>query len=173
MRVGYWRADLRQLLGRGCPGFLRSGQLGFNLMMPGFSSSSGRISTRSSSRPVGQLFSHVHLLQSTLSVTPPIRSFREGQIRDSHPTLADLTLDAVAALKGCVQAGDGVGHAQGHLQRDFCSWLVTSSRWLAMRKQNHRRVLEPHRSHPEGTILALQGFFSRRGRRTTDPKEAR
>ena len=33
-----------------------------------------------------------------------------SQIHDRHPTLADLTLDAVAAFEGSVQAGDGVGH---------------------------------------------------------------
>ncbi len=29
----------------------------------------------------------------------------------SHPALTEFRLDAVAALQGCVQAGDGVGHA--------------------------------------------------------------
>ena len=33
-----------------------------------------------------------------------------GQIYRSHPALADLALDPVAAFKGGVQAGDGVGH---------------------------------------------------------------
>ena len=33
-----------------------------------------------------------------------------GEIHRSHPTLADLTLDTVAAFEGSVQAGDGVGH---------------------------------------------------------------
>ena len=32
-----------------------------------------------------------------------------SQIDRRHPALTDLTLDAVAALEGCVQVGDGVG----------------------------------------------------------------
>ena len=31
-----------------------------------------------------------------------------GKVDRSHPALTDLTLDAVAALEGCVQAGGGV-----------------------------------------------------------------
>ena len=33
-----------------------------------------------------------------------------GQVDSGHPALADFALDAVSALKGSVQAGDGVGH---------------------------------------------------------------
>ncbi len=33
-----------------------------------------------------------------------------SEVDGGHPTLAKLTLYAVAALQGCVQAGDGVGH---------------------------------------------------------------
>ena len=39
-----------------------------------------------------------------------------GQVHDGHTTLAKLTLDAVSALKGSVQSGDGVG---GHLKGDL------------------------------------------------------
>ena len=34
-----------------------------------------------------------------------------SQVHRGHPALTDLALDAVAALKGGVQAGDVVGHA--------------------------------------------------------------
>ena len=34
-----------------------------------------------------------------------------GQLDRGHPTLTNLTLDAVAAVEGSVQAGDGVGHS--------------------------------------------------------------
>ena len=37
------------------------------------------------------------------------------------PTLTQLTLDAVAAFEGCVQAGNGVGH-----QTFDCMWSSTS-----------------------------------------------
>ena len=33
-----------------------------------------------------------------------------GQVDSGHPALTDLTLDAVAALEGGVEAGDGIGH---------------------------------------------------------------
>ena len=33
-----------------------------------------------------------------------------GQVDRGHPDLAQLTVDAVAAFKGCVQARDGIRH---------------------------------------------------------------
>ena len=32
-----------------------------------------------------------------------------GQVHSGHASLAQLTLDGVTALEGCVQTGDGVG----------------------------------------------------------------
>ena len=45
-----------------------------------------------------------------------------------HPALAKLTLDAVAAFEGSVQAGDGVGH--GRFLKSFPStkWGSNSPR---------------------------------------------
>ena len=40
-----------------------------------------------------------------------------GQVDRSHPTLTDLTLDAVAALEGGVQAGDGIWSVQAPKMR--------------------------------------------------------
>jgi len=36
-----------------------------------------------------------------------------GQVDRGHPALTDLALDAVAALEGCVQAGDGIWSIRG------------------------------------------------------------
>ncbi len=41
-----------------------------------------------------------------------------GEIDRGHPALPDLALDAVAALKGGVQAGDGIGHQQSPKRED-------------------------------------------------------
>ena len=35
-----------------------------------------------------------------------------GQVDRGHAALAELALDAVAALEGRVQAGDGIGHGR-------------------------------------------------------------
>ena len=40
-----------------------------------------------------------------------------GQIDRSHAALTEFGLDAVAALQGCVQAGDGFAHASKMLCR--------------------------------------------------------
>ena len=49
-----------------------------------------------------------------------------GQIHDCHPTLADLALDSIAALKGSVQAGDPVGgHQSGISRRNSVNQFVT------------------------------------------------
>ena len=42
----------------------------------------------------------------TLTMSPRLKIV--GQVDRGHPALTDLTLDAVAAFEGCVQAGDGV-----------------------------------------------------------------
>ncbi len=35
-----------------------------------------------------------------------------GHVDRRHPAFAQLTLDGVAALQGCVQAGDWIGHGR-------------------------------------------------------------
>ena len=40
-----------------------------------------------------------------------------GEVHRGHPALTDLTLDAVAALEGSVQAGDGVWSVQAPKMR--------------------------------------------------------
>ncbi len=53
----------------------------------------------------------LHERPSTSNPPPnPSVKKRRGQIDGRHPALAKLTLDAVAAFEGRVQAGDGVGH---------------------------------------------------------------
>ena len=41
-----------------------------------------------------------------------------GEVDGRHPTLTDLSLDAVAALEGSVQAGDGIWSVQAPKMRD-------------------------------------------------------
>ena len=50
-----------------------------------------------------QQFRLQHLERDLALVLEVIR-----QVDRSHPALTDLALDAVAALEGCVQAGDGI-----------------------------------------------------------------
>ena len=40
-----------------------------------------------------------------------------GEVHRRHPALTDLTLDAVAAFEGCVQAGDGIRSVQAPKMR--------------------------------------------------------
>ena len=50
-----------------------------------------------------------------------------GEIDRGHPTLTDLTLDAVAPLEGCVQAGDGIRAVHAPMMR--------------LRTENRERIL--------------------------------
>ena len=55
-----------------------------------------------------------------------------GQVDSRHPALTKLTLYAVAALQGCVQAGDGFAHA------------------LKMRRRSaNREILQQHQRRPQ------------------------
>ena len=52
-----------------------------------------------------------------------------GQIDGSHPTFAKLTLDAVAAFEGGVQAGDGVRHDASPLNPPLFEQRLVSGGW--------------------------------------------
>ena len=77
--------------------------------------------------------------QSHVSMVPEILS----QIHDRHPTLADLTLDAVAALEGCVKTGDGVG---GH-------WFPIS--WRSSSNQLVTRMRRSGSEAPSSETVAV------------------
>ncbi len=48
------------------------------------------------------------------------------EIDERHPALAELPLDAVAALEGRVQAGDGIAHVDS-LPRNEIRWRVADT----------------------------------------------
>jgi hypothetical protein len=41
-----------------------------------------------------------------------------GEVDRSHPALAQLSIDPVAALQGRVEAGDGIGHEMSRARRE-------------------------------------------------------
>ena len=54
-----------------------------------------------------------------------------GEVDDGHAATAELALDAVAALEGSVQAGDGVRHCSMLTLRVACS-LRQTPRWESL-----------------------------------------
>ena len=60
--------------------------------------------------PRDGIFSHGR--GEELQRDPSLESGVEGQINDPHAALAQFTLDRVAALQGCVETRDGIGHGR-------------------------------------------------------------
>ena len=74
------------------------------------SSSSSGASPRE--HPAQQYDKLAHISPATDQESLPVESVVERGVDSRHSALTDLTLDAVAAREGCVQAGDGIWGVQ-------------------------------------------------------------